>query len=370
MQYTIFHTVSNTQWGGQERRVFNECRWMARRGHRIAIATPAGTPLYQRAQVQGWKVFDMSFRRRSAFRDYGRLRKIFRTIQPQVFNTHGNMDAKVGMPAAQRAEIPCIILSRHITPPVKNTVFNRFLYHTPHYIFTTAHCASRQIVGDLGVAPERVLTVSSGIIPPHDLPPREEARLWLTRELEMPSSTRFIGFVGRLDLAKGISDIVQAFGEIAPRYPDHCLVLVGESDDTRQLRARIDEMGLAHRICLPGYTDDPWKYYAAFDCKVLASQENEGIAQSLLEAMYARCPVIGTRVGGIPDVIRHGETGLLVPPKSPDFLAQAMDNLLQNRVETEGRRERAYEMIYQNHTLEAMGRRIESLVTPVLKQSI
>jgi glycosyltransferase involved in cell wall biosynthesis len=93
---------------------------------------------------------------------------------------------------------------------------------------------------------------------------------------------------------------------------------------------------------------------------ILASPENEGVPQVLLEAMFARCPVVATRTGGIPDVVRHEETGLLVPPKNPQALAQGILEVLQSPNKSY-RMDRAYEMVNQSYTIHSMGKKILDL---------
>lgn len=153
---TIVHTESHRQWGGQERRVFHEGEWMRARGHRLVLLAPEGTPVSDHARNAGWEVHPIAFTRLSLPGDVFRVRRLLREIRPDVLNTHGNTDAKVGLTAARGLGIPCVIRSRHITPPVSNTWYNRLLYRTLcHYVFTTSQTAADGLVRDLGV-PGRV----------------------------------------------------------------------------------------------------------------------------------------------------------------------------------------------------------------------
>jgi glycosyltransferase involved in cell wall biosynthesis len=112
-----------------------------------------------------------------------------------------------------------------------------------------------------------------------------------------------------------------------------------------------------------GFTDDVWPVYRAFDCKVLASENIngipfEGVPQALLEAMYCECPVIGSKTGGIPDIIRHGATGLLFDPGDADTLAQQITETLSRKAETQNRVNAAREKVQKFHTIDAMGKNI------------
>jgi glycosyltransferase involved in cell wall biosynthesis len=112
-----------------------------------------------------------------------------------------------------------------------------------------------------------------------------------------------------------------------------------------------------------GFTDDVWSVYRALDCKVLASENIngipfEGVPQALLEAMYCECPVIGSKTGGIPDIIEHRITGLLFDPGDADTLATLMLETLFQETATRKRAETAFKKVLKNHTIEAMGRNI------------
>ena len=96
----IVHTESHRQWGGQERRVFNECQWMQQRGHHIILIAPGSSPIYEKAVAAGWEVYPVPFKNLGILSDFFRVRHILKKIQPDVLNTHGNTDSKVGLTAA------------------------------------------------------------------------------------------------------------------------------------------------------------------------------------------------------------------------------------------------------------------------------
>lgn len=363
----IVHTVCHDQWGGLERRVYNESRWMAQQGHRITMIAPPGSPLFRNAAARGWTVHPMGFSRLRMPADFFRMRRILRDARPDVLNTHGNADTKVGLPAAAGLGIPCVILSRHVSPAVRNSGYNRRLYRDLcHFVLTTADAASRQIERDLGVPGERIRTIPSGIIPPGSLMTRSEARARVAAILGLPDTARWIGYLGRIAPDKGVSDIVKAFSGIREACPDHHLVLVGEGEYRNALLSEIRKEGLEGRVHLPGFHEERWSWLRAFDCKVTASRENDGIPQAVLEAMFARCPVIGTAVGGIPDIIRHGETGLLVPPKDPPRLGAAILETLRDPDAAERRALAAEEAACASHTIERMGETLLALYRMIL----
>ncbi|NLX19777.1 MAG: glycosyltransferase family 4 protein [Desulfobulbus sp.] len=358
-RYTIVHSLCHIQWGGLERRVFNEARWMAARGHRMCIVAPEGSPVCCRAREEGWLVEALKFSRVSLISDIFRFRRILQTLRPDILNTHGNIDTKAGLCAAMGLHIPCIILSRHITAPVPNSFYNRMLYRNLcDTILTTSESAREQIVRSLSISSEKIFSVPSGIIPPENLISQHSAHLEMTRLLQRPQRTQFIGFVGRVTREKGVDYIVEAFAGIQNRFPNLELVLAGHCDYPEELTADIRARSLADRVHLIGYQEDIWKLYRAFACMLLASVENEGVPQSLIESMYARCPVVGTCVGGIPEILKNGELGWLVRPRDAADIAAALTDIIEHPELTRMKVEKACAHVKNHHTIDQMGSRL------------
>ncbi len=279
-----------------------------------------------------------------------------------MLNTHGNIDSKVVLAAAAGLGIPCVIRSRHSTPRIKDLWYNRILYRKlSHYIFTSAQFVKDQIVRDLGVPENKVFSLPSGFFVPPDLPEHEESRRALAAELSLSHDTRFIGFVGRLSSEKGLPFLIEAFFKIKDIFPGCHLVLVGKGDLLQRLKQQVQQYSIHDRVHFPGYRDNPWIYFRAYECFMLVSSRYEAAAQVIQQAMYAGCPVIGTDAGGIPDIVIHNETGLLVSPDNTEQLAEAILQTLNYPDAAKRRAEKAFRYICGNHTIDVMGERILGL---------
>jgi len=364
--YKIIHTTCHTQWGGLEKRIFNESVWMAQKGHTIIIVAPAKTPLFNKAKEYGFRTYAVDFKRFGMIKDYKFLKNLFINENPDIVNTHGNEDSQVGLLAARRAKIGCRILSRHISAHVSKSWYNKLLYKKlATYIFTTADYTTNHLKTVFKLTGKQIFSMPSGIIPPETLPSKIEARNNLARELGLDPDTRFLGFVGRVSTAKGVDTIFKAFEKIASKIPGHNLVIVGDSSKEyiESLWALAEKLQIEERIHILGPKDDVWPYYRAFDCKILASRSKdgipfEGVPQALLEAMYCSCPVVGSKSGGIPDIIEHDTTGLLFNSEDPENLADMIFQLLNEENDTQVRAQKAFEMVEKHHTIDAMGRDI------------
>lgn len=145
---------------------------------------------------------------------------------------------------------------------------------------------------------------------------------------------------------------------------DHVVTTAGTIRDEllRTLSKRSRESPFASRILLPGHQEDVWPFFRGLDVAVLASTRNEGIPQAGLQAMFAECPFVGTEVGGIPEIVDHQRTGLLVPPGDPAALAAAIMRVLRDSELGAAMADNALNLVRSEFTLSSMGCRIEALL--------
>ena len=364
--YTILHTTCHTHWGGLEKRIFNESVWMEKKGHEIIIAAPKDTPLFLKAKEHGFKIYGVEFKRLSIIKDYKSLKKIFCNEKPDIINTHGNKDSKLALFAAKKARIPCRILSRHISAHVRNSWYNRMVYKKLcHYIFTTADYTTKHLQKKFKLKDMKIFSMPSGIIEPDHLLEKTKARKALARELGLDPETKFIGFVGRVSKDKGISTILEAFKKAKPKLSGYQVVIVGEGTNeyVNFLKNLAKNLQIKTHVHFTGFKEDVWSCYRAFDCKILPSRDIngvpfEGVPQALLEAMICECPVIGSKSGGIVDIIEHDKTGLLFNTDDPSDLADKVLQTLQHEAAARKRIETARDHVKKHHTIDAMGRDI------------
>lgn len=142
-------------------------------------------------------------------------------------------------------------------------------------------------------------------------------------------SSRVVGLVGRLVPIKDVGTFLRAIAELAPAMPDLEAVIVGDGPERGSLESLSRDLGLDRLCHFVGWRSDMAAVYAALDVVALSSL-NEGSPVSLIEAMAAGRAVVGTRVGGVPEVIRDGATGVLVSPSDPPALARALAGLLDD----------------------------------------
>src|SRR5581483_4082491 len=135
---------------------------------------------------------------------------------------------------------------------------------------------------------------------------RDETR----RVLGIPPGRFTVGWIGRMTAVKRTDDVLLALGKLRERGVDACLCLVGDGPDRDRMERHASELGIMRHCLFLGYQEEVAPFYAAFDAVILPSG-NEGTPVSAIEALAGGRPVIATRVGGVPDVIRDGVDGFL-----------------------------------------------------------
>ena len=162
-----------------------------------------------------------------------------------------------------------------------------------------------------------------------------------------------IGSIGRLSTEKGYKYLIEALTILIKKGIDARLVIMGEGYERPCLENLTRELGLSEKVLLPGYIDEANLYIPLFDVFVISSL-TEGLPITLLEAMQAKTPIVGSRVGGIPYLLDESRAGLLVNPASPDAIANAVFRIYDDGRLAKALVDDAYERVYTDFGMEGM----------------
>ncbi len=282
-----------------------------------------------------------------------RLARLIRELRPRILHTHTAKAGAVGRIAALlagRARPPIVVHTFHghvlrgYFDPVQATLF-RLLERALARTTTALVAVSPEVRDDLvalGVAPaERFAVIRLGIELAQRVEAGPDGRARARRMLGIPPTRFAVGWIGRMTAVKRAEDVLGAFKALRDRGVDACLCLVGDGPDREALERRAHELGVVRHCLFLGYQDEVAPFYAAFDALLLPSA-NEGTPVSAIEALAAARPVVATRVGGVPDVVRDGQDGFLVEPGDVSSLADrlallAADPALRERMGRAGR---------------------------------
>ena len=183
---------------------------------------------------------------------------------------------------------------------------------------------------ELGVAPAaKFAVVRLGIELERRVDAPPEARDDARALVGVPPERFLVGWVGRMTAVKSADDAIVALERLLARGVDAGLLLVGDGPERETLEERARQLGVARRCLFLGYQREVAAWYAAVDAVVLPSR-NEGTPVSLIEALAAGRPVVASRVGGVPDVVRDRENGFLVEPGDAEAAADRLARLAAN----------------------------------------
>jgi glycosyltransferase involved in cell wall biosynthesis len=318
----ILHTEASTGWGGQEIRILDEAAGLRARGHDVAVAAPAAAPIFAAARQRSIPVHDVSLDRRT-LGSLLALSRVIAAFRPDVIVTHSSSDswltALVTRLPSRRATI---VRTRHLSTSVARGALNRWLYgRVPTRVVTTGEAIRGQLIDALGLDADAVVSVPTGADVSRFRPgDRAAARA----RLGIGGPAPIVGIVATLRSWKGHRFLISAMSD--PRLVHVRLVIVGDGPQNPALREQAASLGA--RVIFAGQQDDVVPWLHAFDVFALPSTGNEGVPQALMQAMACGLPVVTTAVGAIPELVRDGETGVLVPIEDSSALAAAIAGLL------------------------------------------
>ena len=184
-----------------------------------------------------------------------------------------------------------------------------------------------------GIRKDKIVTIYNGIdFSRFDSIDRTRARDKIRREFDLDDSIYLVGTVARLQRVKGIECLIEAAKHVMEGIPDARFLIVGDGPQKAELEYRIKQLGLSSRFIFAGTRGDVPAILSALDLFVLPSL-SEALGIAVIEALLMQVPVVATNVGGVPEIVKSGEIGLLVPPKDPIRLGEAIAYMHSNRDE-------------------------------------
>ena len=278
-----------------------------------------------------------------------RIANLLRTWKADVLHTHDPKTLIYGAPAARLARVAHIVHTCHgnvLLPASRAARAFRLAFWFADTMVCVSDGTVRQMA-ELGIDPRRMQVILNGI----------DTALF---DFAGPSPEGGGVTVARLSPEKDIDSLVRAMAIIREAYPSFQLEIAGDGVCMSDLRARVRELGLEGHVKFLGQVRDVRGVLEKSSLFILPSL-TEGISLTLLEAMACGLPVVATRVGGTPEVVVDGETGLLVHPGSPAELAQAILSLLQDPERSRQMGVRARQRIEQHFDVRHMVEKYEAM---------
>ncbi|NUM53099.1 MAG: glycosyltransferase [Candidatus Hydrogenedentes bacterium] len=344
----VLHIDEQSGWRGGEQQASYLIRGLAERGHRCFIAGKPDSEFLARDHgVQDLVRIPVPCRGEFDIVTACKLSRAVRKHAIDILHAHSSHAITYAALAKKIAGRGRVVASRRVDFPPNANVFSQWKYNQPDRIVAISGCIAR-VMRDFGIPESKLCTVHSGIdLKRFDVDPLHRA------ELGIPEGVPLAGNVAALVGHKDHETLLNAVPHVLKEIPRFCLVIAGEGPLRPQLEAQIDRLDIRHAVTLLGQRNDVPRLLRALDLFVMSSSE-EGLGTSVLDAMACGVPVVATNAGGIPEMVRDGETGLLVHVGNSAALGSAIAGLLHDAGQMRRMIEAAYELVRTRFTADAM----------------
>ena len=343
----VIHVITRMIRGGAQENTLATVRGLERLGYWVTLVTGPTWgkegELVSEAIENGVDVVIIPelIRELHPWRDFivfFRLLSLFSRSPNAIIHTHTSKAGFLGRLAARFCRTPVVIHTPH------GHVFHSYFPFLKEVLFLgmerlTARWTNRLIALTeiekqehltLGVGKSwKWVTIPSGIDEKRFLGVSEARKQEIRTFLSIPPVCKIVGFVGRLAPVKGPRYFLEAIPKIRHWDPDAYFLFVGDGEERQALEERGRELGLTRNVIWAGHQKQVSHFLALMDILVVPSL-NEGMGRVIAEGGLLTKPVVGTKIGGIPDLIEHRETGLLVTPRHAGEIAQAVTELLKD----------------------------------------
>jgi glycosyltransferase involved in cell wall biosynthesis len=318
----ILHTEAAMTFGGQEHRIYKEMLAMRERGHYLEAVCQPGAHLIPRLRDRGFEVHEVAMTGLNNFiAGVRKIRQIIRRGKFDVVNTHSRTDTLIGALAGRLERTPLIVRTRHLGKPPGSLLSYTIL---PHRVIAISKYVQEQLLGK-GISKEKIGLVYTAVEQP-DITVTSSIR----QELGIPPEGIIIGSIGHMRIQKGHDKLIAAAVPILKAMPNVYLVIAGRGEPLLSyLKAQVKKQKLERQIHLLGQRNDIPNLLSGFDIFALAT-EAEALGTAYIEASSYGLPLVGTEVGGVPEIIEHGSNGALFPVRDGLALGIILRAMISN----------------------------------------
>ncbi len=353
----IAHVSAHLQFGGKENGVVNLVNGLDPDIFESYIFTYVkGGPLAQRVDPSRCRVVELGDKLGGDYRLYFKLAREFWRYRIHIAHTHSWATLMEGMIGAKLAAVPIIIHGEHGTMQTESKLHifvQRWFWRRTDLMLSVSEVLRENLHRTFDFPKERIQVVRNGV----DLSRFDLSRNGIDYKarLGLPPEALVFGAVGRLVPVKAYPVLLKAAKLVFREIPAAHLAIVGDGPLRHELVHLARDYNMMDRVHFLGARKDVSEILRAFDVYVLCS-ESEGMSNTILEAMASGRPVVATAVGGNPELVVDGETGLLVPPNHPHHLATALAKLLREPARRQCLGQRGRQRVEERFSLESMVR--------------
>lgn len=352
---------------GSVHQMFQAAAGLAERGHEVTIVSRDGQALRERAVASGVEFIGLPLRNVADVVSIRALKNLVRRSRPDVIHVHKGLPHSLALAATWRHPVPAFVVNRGVSFPL--TIWNRPKYRTRRVDRIVTVCEDiRQVVIHSGkLEPERVTVVYAGT-DMNVFSPERWDRQEFRREKQIDPESFLFAQVGVRDW-KGWRELIDAFAQVHPKYPQTRLALIAfkNAEDQKAIRDYAAERGVGPAVIPVEYRSDIARVLSAADCVVDASWAGTGITGTIREAMALRKPTISTDCGGNRELVSSPEVGWLIPAKNQEALTRALAEVLEDPARARMVGEKAMQHVRAGFSRERRLDTLESLYREILR---
>lgn len=362
---SVLHFTNSTLWGGVEGHICGLLHNLSRGLFRMhLVCDPLLYGRFKHAIPDDVEITPFALSSPKHLVSALRFGRLLRREQPQIVHSHMFWSSLFASPIAWACRVPAIVETLHGTEAWRkgwkaNHALDRATTHFVSRYVAVCDSDARFLKTKKRI-PEKKISVIHNGVDTRRFRVREDARNTIRHSLGFSETDLVLIAVARFHPGKGHPVLFEAMRQLLPSYPNVKLICLGEGEQGPELRTLCQKFGLMDCIRFGGYQQNVPEWIAAADINVLPTFY-EGFPLTVLEAMAAGLPTVASNVGGIPEAIKHGIEGLLVPPGNSHHLADALALLLGNAVRRVEMGRAAQKRLHQKFLLEQQVRCTEKI---------
>lgn len=365
----ILHLISSSGFLGAENVVLELSKELTKLNHWVTIGIletrdNRHMELAERAREAGVNVQLFPCQGRFDKRTITAVRDFIVREKPSVLHSHG-YKANFYFLLANRGRLPWIV-TNHLWKRTNATL--KIYAHLDSLVMRKADCivaVSEQIANDMkqrGIAADKVAIIENGVsLERFRIGNKDEMR----KAFGFNGNEKVIGTVASLTPEKGHTYLIDAAREVIHKHPEARFLIIGDGPQRQSLEETTAHLGLSGKVIFTGSRKDIPEILSLLDAFVLPSFK-EGLPMALLEAMAAKVPVIATKVGAVPKLIEDGVSGILIPPKDPQAIADAAIEVLSDEQGSLKMARKGFERVRDHYSSATMAQKYLALYNDLL----
>lgn len=364
---SLFQIDAGKEWRRGQRQSLFLAKELKRNRYSFQFVVQPRSPLHQKAVEAGLPVLPLKISSEADALSILRLSLAMKRKKCRLVNFHDAHSVAVGSAAASLAKVPLRVISRPVDFPVRKNMLSRRKYTKNVDAIIVISDGVKNVLVKGGIDSQLIRVIPDGI----DFSPYEDktSKDYLRQELSFAPDEFLVGMVAQLSDDKGLRYLIQTSKLLKEHTPKIKIIIVGEGPLRMEMNKHVKEIQGEDMVLVffLGFQDDIPQILNSLDVFVLSS-DHEGVGPIILDAMACRLPVVATRVGGIPEVVVHQKTGLLVMPQRPKSLAKAILKMYEDRELAHRLGQKGYDIVYQKLSAEAMALKAIDLYEKLAKK--